>query len=142
MSVTILDTNVVSELMKPTPDIWVNHWISNLDAMSLVTTSITIAEITFGLARLPKGARQENLIAAFDAFVGANGTLPILDVTADCARHAGNFCAVRQSLGLAFPIADMLIAGVCKERQFPLATRNTKDFFGLPIETINPWNQN
>jgi toxin FitB len=135
----LLDTNVVSELMKPQPDIAVKHWFSQLEDTALVTTSITVAEITFGLAKLPAGARRSRLQASFTSWVGAMGVLPVLAFDDVASRAAGDVRAFRHQNGLATTFADSAIAGIALSTQSLLATRNVRDFEGFGLEVIDPW---
>ncbi len=132
----ILDTNVVSELMKSAPDVSVRAWLAGLGDTPLTTTAVTVAEIEFGLRRLPDGRRKSDLQARFEAFAGALGILP-LDEPA--ARETGRLRALREAAGLSSQPSDMMIAGIVAVAGAPLATRNVKDFTDLPIELLNPW---
>jgi predicted nucleic acid-binding protein len=134
--VIILDTNVVSELMKPAPDVSVRGWLAGLGETPLMTTAVTVAEIQFGLSRLPEGRRKADLQARFEAFAGALGVLP-LDEPA--ARETGRLRAVREAAGLPSQPSDMMIAGIAAVAGAALASRNAKDFGALPIEVLDPW---
>ncbi len=94
----ILDTNVVSELMRLSPDISVRNWLTDIGTAPLTTTTVTIAEIEFGIRRLPDGRRRTDLQARFEAIVGALGALP-LDEPA--ARETGRLRAMREAAGLS-----------------------------------------
>lgn len=135
----LLDTNVVSELMRPTPDAKVRAWLGGLGATPLATSAVTIAEIVFGLARLPEGKRRSDLMERFDALILGPPTLPVLDLDAQAGRLAGEFRALRESMGLGSSPSDMMIAGVAMANGASLATRNVDDFSGLPISVVNPW---
>ncbi len=104
--------------------------------MPLATTAITIAELEFGLQRLPDGRRKADLKARFEMFAAALTALP-LDEAA--GRLAGRFRAEREAANLSSQPSDMMIAGIVAANDASLATRNTKDFQGLPIQLINPW---
>ena len=132
----ILDTNVVSELMKPAPDIAVRGWLAGLGETPLTTTAVTVAEIQFELRRLPDRRRKVDLEARFEAFTVALGVLP-LDEPA--ARETGRLRALREAAGLASQPSDMMIAGIAAVAGAALATRNQKDFGALPIELLDPW---
>jgi predicted nucleic acid-binding protein len=134
--VIVLDTNVVSELMKPTPDASVRAWLAGLGQTPLTTTAVTVAEIQFGLERLPDGRRKSELKSRFEAFAVELGVLP-LDEAA--AREAGWMRAAREAAGLAAQPSDMMIAGIAAVAEAALATRNIRDFAGLPIELLDPW---
>jgi predicted nucleic acid-binding protein len=134
--VIILDTNVVSEVMKPRPDLAVQSWLTKLDDAPLTTTTITIAEVEFGLQRLPNGARKMALYSRFENFISA---LTILALDETAARQAGRLRARREASGRVSSPSDMLIAGIAYAVEADLATRNVRDFEGLPIRIIDPW---
>jgi toxin FitB len=135
----ILDTNVVSELMKPNPVGLLQVWFASLEGVSLLTTAITVSEIVFGLERLPEGSRKTKLQSAFSDFVGPIGPLPILSFDDFAAREAGLLRALRAQQGRSVAFADISIAGIARATNSAIATRNTKDFDGLGLEVINPW---
>ncbi len=132
----LLDTNIVSELMKPRPDEQVRTWLMSLGDMRLATTAITVAEIEYGLHRLPEGKRRNDLSARF---VQLSAALNVLVLDAIAATQAGIFRATRERQGLVTTPSDMMIAGIASTADASLATRNTKDFAHLPITLINPW---
>ncbi|WP_298332519.1 PIN domain-containing protein [Asticcacaulis sp.] len=132
----ILDTNVVSELMKPQPHPSVGEWLSRIGETRLATTSVTVAEITYGLERLPDGARKAELKRAFLTLLEVLGAVS-LDESA--AFKAGQFRAFRDATGRPSTASDMMIAGIAAAAGAQLATRNVKDFEGLPIIISDPW---
>lgn len=132
----VLDTNVVSELMRPAPEAAVQRWLAGLGAQPLVTTAVTVAEITFGLERLPHGARRADLETRFAALAASLNVIAIDDRV---ARIAGAFMALRQTQRAPATLADMLIAGAASTLGATLATRNETDFAGLPLVIANPW---
>lgn len=137
----VLDTNIVSELMRSAPHVNVATWLATQDPLQLATTSITIAEIQRGLARLPKGKRRSDLIKRFIAFAEAafSGRLLVFDKVA--AYACGEVSAARERQGLHADAVDMLIAAMVKTNDATFATRNTKDFEGCGIALINPWQE-
>ena len=132
----VLDTNVVSELMKPAPDTAVRDWLKQLGDRPLSTTAVTISEIEFGLRRLPDGRRRQALSANFETFLDA---LTVLVLDEPAAREAGRLRALREAAGLPLQPSDMLIAGIASAAGAALATRNVRDFEGLRLEVIDPW---
>ncbi len=135
----VLDTNVVSALMRPTIDRSLERWLDGR-AERLTTTAVTVAEIVFGLRRLPSGRRREVLEQRFEAFVDADGGgLEVLGVDSRAAVIAGAFLAERASRGRPATMADMLIAAIAHQAEATLATRNEADFEALPIEVTNPF---
>lgn len=132
----VLDTNVISELMKPAPDAYVLAWLTQFESGILTTTSITVTEIEYGLQRLPDGRRKTDLCRHFETFLEALNIVP-LDEAA--ARVAGRFWAMRQASGLSSQPPDMMIAGIAAAAGATLATRNIKDFEHLPLPLVDPW---
>ena len=134
----ILDTNVVSELMRPEPDARVRAWVSGLRADELGITAITVAEIRHGIERLPDGRRKEVLLsAATDLFAGFGDLVQPFDVRA--AAWFGPVMVRRARLGLPIQGFDALIAGICLAHGAALATRNVKDFVETGIDIVDPW---
>ncbi|MBX3481670.1 MAG: PIN domain-containing protein [Caulobacter sp.] len=132
----VLDTNVVSELMKPRPDERVRDWLTQLGDEPLATTAVSIAEIEFGLRRLPPGRRRDDLQSRFETFAAALAVLPLDDLA---AREAGRFRAMRAAAGQSCPPSDMMIAGIAAVAAAALATRNIRDFEGLAVRIVDPW---
>ncbi len=134
----VLDTNVVSELMRPEPAPQVAAWVRDRDRHELLTTSITLAEIRYGIARLPDGRRKQALLAtAGDIFRSfADQVLP---VDAAAAEHYAAIASNRERSGKPISGFDALIAAVCRSRGTALATHDLTDFDGTGIELIDPW---
>lgn len=135
----LLDTNVVSELMRQQPDAAVVAWVGRQSPAALGITAITIAEIERGLARLPRGKRRQRLESGFAAFVkeGFNGRIYAFDEEA--ARIYGQIAAKREVEGFNTDAVDLMIAAIAKVHNAAVATRNTKDFDGCDLKVINPW---
>jgi toxin FitB len=134
----ILDTNVVSELMRPEPDNRVRQWVSGWRADELGTTAVTVAEIGHGIERLPDGRRKAALLsAASDLFAAFGELVQPFDVRA--AGWFGPVMARRGSLGLPIEGFDAQIASICRAHGAALATRNVKDFLETGVEIIDPW---
>ena len=134
----VADTNVVSELMRPEPSSAVLAWIENRPADDLYTTAITVAEIRYGIERLPEGQRRDVLAAtASEVFATfAEQVLPF-DVRA-AARH-GQIVAGRERAGAPITGFDAQIAAICQASGAILATRNGKDFDGTGVDVVDPW---
>lgn len=134
----VVDTNVASELMRSSPEPAVQEWVRSHEGRELCTTAITVAEILYGIERLPKGRRKEVLRSAaaeiFEAF--AEQVLPF-----DTAAAEQYALVVTQRDGLGLPIDgfDAQIAAICRAQRMPLATRNLADFRKTGVEVINPW---
>jgi toxin FitB len=134
----ILDTNVVSELMRPEPAPGVASWVRERDSRELRTTVITLAEVRYGIARLPDGRRKEVLLAAADDVFAAFAD-QVLQVDAAAAEQYAVIASSRERAGRPISGFDALIAAVCRSRGAALATRNVSDFDGTGIELIDPW---
>lgn len=132
----IIDTNIISEMMRDSPDERVAAWIERVGRLH--TTAITLAEIDYGIARLPEGLRRERLAAAA-AVVFADFDDVILPFDTRAARRYGGIVADRESAGRPIATADAQIAAICASRQATLATRNTADFEATDISLLNPW---
>jgi predicted nucleic acid-binding protein len=134
----VLDTNVISELLRSAPDARVVAWVSALSPAAVCTTAVTLAEVRFGIACLPTGRRRSLLqAAASDVFATfANRVLPF-DVIA--AGHYADVVAERDHAGAPISGFDAQIAAVCRAHHATLATRNTRDFDRLALVLIDPW---
>ncbi len=134
----VLDTNVISELMSSQPTAAVIHFLDEAtDVIAL--NAVSVAEIRYGLALLPKGARKQRLIDAFDELLGELGDNRILEFTNAETTHYANICARARHVGRPISMADAMIASICHANNATLITRNTKDFAGTGIATVNPW---
>lgn len=134
----VLDTNVVSELMRPNPDEVVGRWARAIAGTELFTTSFTIAEILFGIVRLPEGRRKAGIRSRWDEVLVIFGDR-ILDFDAEAAAVYADIAAGREAAGRPIHIADGQIAAVCRRHGATLATRNVTDFDGLDLELVNPF---
>ena len=137
----VLDTNVVSELMRPQPDQTVLQWMANQPSVDLFTTTITQAEILFGLAILPDGRRKAGLLAAAEAMFDLDFAGRILPFDTASAREFAALAAERQRKGRPAGAFDVQVAAIARSRRAVVATRNVADFedFGPPV--VNPWEQ-
>jgi len=136
--VIVLDTNVVSELMRGAPDPAVVTWLRGQSGDGLYTTTITVAEIRYGIARLPEGQRRESLHqAAHEIFAAFPRQVLTFDLGA--ANAYADVVATRESLGNPIDGFDAQIAAICRSQAATLATRNTKDFADIGIALVNPW---
>jgi predicted nucleic acid-binding protein len=134
----ILDTNVVSELMRPEPDARVRQWVNGRRADELGTTAITMAKIRHGIERLPDGRRKEGLLSAATDLFAAFGDL-VQPFDALAASWFGPVMVRRAGLGLPIEGFDAQIAAICWAREAALATRNVKDFLETGVDIIDPW---
>jgi predicted nucleic acid-binding protein len=137
--VILLDTNVLSELIRPEPDAGVTEWLDSLDAATVATTAITAAELLYGVARLPTGRRKERLGEAIRGLIEEdfNGRVEAFDATA--ATHYADLLSDRERAGRPISAADAQIAAICRKLGATLATRNTSDFKDTGIDLLDPW---
>jgi predicted nucleic acid-binding protein len=135
----VLDTNLISELMRPAPDADVTAWLDAQDPLDLATTTITIAEIQRGIVRLPTGKRRKSLQQRFTNFVEDAFPGRLLGFDRDAAYACGEVSAARERKGLHADAVDMMIAAIVKTAEAALATRNTSDFEKCGIPLVNPW---
>ena len=135
----ILDTNVLSALMRTAPDIAVVNWLDRQPADSVWVTSITVFEAQFGLASLPRGRRRLGLERAFDQVLSEDLANRVLDFDVAAAAAAAQLAADRQRAGRLADFRDTLIAGIALARRATIATRNARHFEGLDVPVVDPW---
>jgi predicted nucleic acid-binding protein len=135
----ILDTNVISELMRAKPEPVVVDWFRVRSLLEMATTAINLAEIRLGLARLPFGRRRRELEVTFNSLAARGFADRVFDFDASAADAYGDLAVERERAGRRLEGFDGLVAAIAKSRGMPIATRNTNDFEGLGIEVINPW---
>ena len=137
----LLDTNVVSEAMKPQPDAGVMAWLDQQSADTLFLSSVTIAELLFGVRALPDGRRKHSLASVVDGvellFAGK-----ILPFDIDAAKHYADLAVTARNAGKGFPTPDGYIAAIAVARGFAVATRDDTAFVAAGLVTINPWHPN
>lgn len=134
----VLDTNVVSELMKAEPGRAVRQWLAGRSPRELVTTAVSLAEVLYGIRRLPRGQRQDRLQRAADEVFGAF-TDSVLGFDAPAAVSYADLVSGCERQGRPISGFDAQIAAICLSRSATLATRNVQDFKGLGLEVIDPW---
>jgi predicted nucleic acid-binding protein len=134
----ILDTNVLSALMRQTPDKNVIVWLDKQPRTSVWTTSVTILEVRFGLQVMPLGKRRSLLIREFETVLDKIG-YRIAPFDAAAAQQAGDLMASRQKKGRPGDLRDTMIAGIVLAHHATLATRNITHFEDLSVPVINPW---
>lgn len=135
----LLDTNVLSELIRREPDEGVVSWLDSLDAAEVTTTAITAAELLYGVARLPPGRRRQRLSEAIDGLIEEDfgGRVEPFDATA--AAHYAELVNQRDTAGRPIGVADAQIAAIARKLGATLATRNIDDFKDTGIDLIDPW---
>lgn len=135
----ILDTNVLSALMRSTPDAAVVEWLDRQPAESVWITSITLFETQLGLDLLPRGRRRRALELAFGQLLERDLENRVLDFDRAAAVEAASLAAARQRKGRPVDVRDTQIAGIALARRATLATRNVKHFLDLNVPVIDPW---
>ncbi len=135
----ILDTNVLSALMRSAPDLAVVAWLDRQAPESLWITSITVFEARFGLALLPSGRRRRALERSFALVLEEDLENRVLDFDQAAATAAAGLAAARQQAGRPADMRDTQIAGIAIARRATLATRNVRQFAGLTVPVMDPW---
>jgi predicted nucleic acid-binding protein len=134
----ILDTNVLSAIMKVPTDRIVLEWFGRQPRSSIWTTAVTVFEIRFGLHIMERGRRRTLLVDAFEAaLVMMGGRIASFDAAA--AHEAAELMAARQKRGTPVDMRDTMIAGIALAQKATLATRNTAHFEDLSVPVVNPW---
>ncbi|GHT93862.1 plasmid stability protein StbB [Betaproteobacteria bacterium] len=134
----VLDTNVVSEAMKPGSHPGVLAWLNKQTAETLYLSSVTLAELLLGIAVLPNGKRKDALTQALDGLMALfkNRVLPF---DADAARHFAELAVKARANGRGFPTPDGYIAAIAASRSFIVASRDTAPYAAAGVSVINPW---
>ena len=135
----VFDTNVLSELMRPQPSPAVVAWMSAQTPDDLFTTTITIAEVLYGVEILPKGKRHDQLVRQAEATFAEDFAGRILSFDEQSARLFALIAATRRTHGRPIGDQDAQIASIARAHGAALATRNTHDFEGCGVRLINPW---
>ena len=135
----LLDTNVVSELMRTSPDSAVEAWTASQPAEDLFFSAVGEAELRYGAAILPTGRRRDTLFSDIESMLRDAFGERVLAFDSDAARHYGDIAATRRSAGRRVAPADCQIAAIARSRGMAVATRNTRDFVGMEIDLVNPW---
>jgi predicted nucleic acid-binding protein len=135
----VLDTNVISELMRKRPTRRVLTWVDAQSAGDLAITSVTAAELLYGIARLDDGARKRELGDAVRLLVHEDLAGRVLPFDVPAAEHYADLVADRERHGRPITSADGQIAAICRRHDATLATRNTRDFEATGVELLDPW---
>jgi toxin FitB len=139
--VIILDTNVLSELIKPAPSRPVTEWLAAQPATSIYTTSITQAEILHGIMLMPSGKRRSSIESAVEAMFAQDFGGRVLPFGGDAAPHYARIAAARRRAGHPISHFDAQIAAIARAAGSDLATRNTSDFKDCGVKLIDPWRE-
>lgn len=135
----VLDTNVISALMRRAPEPAVVRWLDDAPAESLWITSVTVFEVRFGLDLLVAGRRRRQLEDAFVRAIEEDFENRVLDFDRAAAEAAASIAARERRAGRTIEIRDVQIAGIAFARKATLATRNVRHFDGLGVALVNPW---
>lgn len=136
----LIDTNVISELMRATPAPSVLNWFSTQDPSTLYLSAVTEAELRTGIAILPAGQRREVLKVALDATITEDFEGRILPFDTDAAKTYAEIASMRRAAGRPIADADCQIAAIARAAGAVVATRNLRDFEGCGVDLVNPWN--
>ena len=134
----LLDTNVVSEAMKPEPDPAVRDWLDEQAAETLYLSSVSIAELLFGIGALPRGKRKDKLTAALDGVLDLFADR-ILSFDTGAARRYADLAVNARAAGKGFPTPDGYIAAIAASHDFAVASRDTSAFAAAGLAAIDPW---
>jgi toxin FitB len=135
----VLDTNILSELMRLRPERTVFDWVARQLPASLYTTTITQAEILYGLAKMPAGKRRSELEAQYRAMLAEEFEGRVLSFDSAAAEAYGPMMAGRERQGRQTDTHDVQIAAIAMSRGAAVATRNLPDFQNLGVKLIDPW---
>lgn len=134
----VLDTNVVSEAMKPEPDPAVRDWLDEQAAETLYLSSVTVAELLFGIGALPDGRRKQKLAETLDGLLRLfDGR--ILPFDTEAASHYADLAVAARKAGKGFPMPDGYIAAIATAHSFAVATRDASAFEAAGVPVIDPW---
>ena len=135
----LLDTNVVSELLRPLPDPAVERWVAERPAAELYFSAVGEAELRYGVAILPAGRRRNALALAIEAILREDFEGRILPFDSDAAREYVETASARRAAGRTVAPADCQIAAIARSRGMAVATRNVRDFGDIGVEVVDPW---
>jgi len=135
----VLDTNVLSEGLRPQPSAKVLRWMQSEPIAALFTTTITEAELLYGAALLPDGGRRRSLEAVIVQLLATQFAGRILPFDSTAAREFADIAATRRRAGRPIGEADGRIAAIARSRGAAVATRNVGDFVGCGVTLIDPW---
>jgi toxin FitB len=135
----ILDTNVLSALMRPSMNRAVVTWLDGQTRLSVWTTVISVMEIHFGLATMPDGRRRNQRAAEFHRIMEDDLQHRVLPFDTEAAEQTGNLIGTRQRAGRAGDLRDSMIAGIALMQRATIATRNVRHFDDLDLKIVNPW---
>jgi predicted nucleic acid-binding protein len=135
----VLDTNVVSELMRAEPAPAVMDWVNAQPSDQLWLCSVVVAELLYGVGRLPEGAHKRQLASAVEAMVFEDFAGRTLPFDLEAAAAYAQLVTQRKRAGEPIAMADAQVGAICAVHGATLATRNARDFAKLGLKLINPW---
>ena len=135
----LLDTNVVSELLRPSPNSAVEGWVARREAADLLFSAVGEAELRYGVALLPAGRRRDALASAVEAILREDFEDRVLPFDSRAAREYAEIAASRRTAGRSVAPADCQIAAITRSRDLTIATRNVRDFADMELELVDPW---
>ena len=135
----LLDTNVVSELIRKSPDPAVEAWAAGHALEDLFFSAVGEAELRYGAAILPTGRRRETLVSDIERMLRDAFENRVLPFDRDAARAYADIAATRRSAGRPVAPVDCQIAAIARSRDMAVATRNVRDFEDMDIEVADPW---
>lgn len=135
----LLDTNVISELMRSAPNSHVVNWLNKQSAQACYLSNVTLAEIEYGVAVLPSGQKRDTLAIRFKQFVNQGFGGRVLAFDEQSAEYFARVMSLRKQQGRPMSFQDGQIAAIALQNGLPLATRNIKDFEGVGLLLINPF---
>ncbi len=135
----LLDTNVISELVRPAPDPAVLAYVRALAPEIAFTAAVCEAEISYGLARLPVGKRREDLATRIATLFASGFHNQVLAFDSLCARHYGAIRSAREAAGRPITVEDAMVAAIARAHGATVATRNVDDFQGCGADVVDPW---
>ena len=137
----VLDTNVLSEALRPSPSGVVLHWLAAQEPMEVFITTITQAEVLYGVAVMPAGKRRTRLHAAIEKLFSDEFEGRILPFDEESARTFAMIVSGREAKGRPISQFDAMIASIARSRRAAVATRNVHDFEHCEVRIINPWDE-
>ena len=135
----VLDTNVVSELMRPAPAPAVLDWVDAPEPSEIVITAITAAELRAGVAVMPAGRRRDDVARRMESLLTRTFADAVLPFGIEASPHYADIVAVRRRTGKPISATDAQLAAICRHYEATLATRNIADFAATGVEVVNPW---
>lgn len=139
MTLILLDTNVVSELMRPRPEPRVSDWAAAQPLATLAVAAVSVMEVRFGIAVLPAGRKRDELDSKLRQFLAQGFAGRVLPLDAAAANACADIRALRKRAGRPIATEDAMIAGIARAHGATMATRDIGGFAGCGLVLVNPW---